>query len=382
MASDGRRTSRVVIAGLLASGAAGTLFAWSVVASAAAAELGAGAAGAAAVFGVGLASFTTAVLVAGPMVDRSSPRVLLFGAAGLCGTGLLTAAVAPTLGVVGAGVGVLFAAGSGLAYLVALRVAAGVDRARALVIGVVVAGYAAAPVLLGGVGPPLVQQTGWRPALAGLAAAVAALLLLSAAVSPARPAGRVPPAAGPAHRGWQAPALLWLVFGCGCAPGLAAFAHAVELGDEVGLPPAAAGLGLVALSTGNLAGRLVAGAAAAWRGVLMAMAGCLVAQALALTAASTASSRAVLVAALGVVGLGYGGLSALVPAATAELLGANAFGRLYGRVFTGWGLAGLVAPVLAARVAADAGWAATLRWALVPVVVAAIGLAVLARTRV
>ncbi|MCU1607527.1 MAG: major facilitator superfamily 1, partial [Modestobacter sp.] len=45
-------------------------------------------------------------------------------------------------------------------------------------------------------------------------------------------------------------------------------------------------------------------------------------------------------------GLAYGAVSALVPAATADRVGARAFPRTYGRVFTAWGCAGLVAPVV------------------------------------
>jgi MFS family permease len=88
----------------------------------------------------------------------------------------------------------------------------------------------------------------------------------------------------------------------------------------------------------------------------------------------------VVLAALLVVGSCYGGLSALVPAATADVADPAEFGRVYGRVFTGWGVAGLAAPVLAAHLAAGAGWATTLRWALVPLVAAGTALALLARS--
>jgi hypothetical protein len=38
-------------------------------------------------------------------------------------------------------------------------------------------------------------------------------------------------------------------------------------------------------------------------------------------------------------------VSSLVPAATADQVGAGAFPTAYGRIFTGWGCAGLLAPV-------------------------------------
>jgi hypothetical protein len=42
-------------------------------------------------------------------------------------------------------------------------------------------------------------------------------------------------------------------------------------------------------------------------------------------------------------------VSALVPAATADQVGAAAFPSTYGLVFTGWGCAGLLAPVVGGR---------------------------------
>lgn len=47
-------------------------------------------------------------------------------------------------------------------------------------------------------------------------------------------------------------------------------------------------------------------------------------------------------------GIAYGGLSALVPAATADLVGPHRFGRTYGWVFSGWGVAGLLGPLVGA----------------------------------
>ena len=44
-------------------------------------------------------------------------------------------------------------------------------------------------------------------------------------------------------------------------------------------------------------------------------------------------------------GLAYGAVSALVPAATADGVGPAAFPTAYGIVFTGWGSAGLLAPL-------------------------------------
>ena len=53
---------------------------------------------------------------------------------------------------------------------------------------------------------------------------------------------------------------------------------------------------------------------------------------------------------LGVVGFAYGGTIATYPAAIANLFPGEDGPRAYGRVFTAWGAAGLVAPWLAGQI--------------------------------
>ncbi|MBO0684484.1 MAG: MFS transporter, partial [Candidatus Dormibacteraeota bacterium] len=60
-------------------------------------------------------------------------------------------------------------------------------------------------------------------------------------------------------------------------------------------------------------------------------------------------------AGLFLLGTQYGALSALIPAATASTIPPHQYGRTYGIVFTGWGLAGLVSPLAMAWLASRAG---------------------------
>jgi MFS transporter, OFA family, oxalate/formate antiporter len=75
-------------------------------------------------------------------------------------------------------------------------------------------------------------------------------------------------------------------------------------------------------------------------------------------------------------GLAYGAVSALVPAATADRVGAVAFPTVYGVVFTGWGCAGLLAP-LAGGLILD--HAERLTWAVTPLIGAAVAVVLLAQ---
>jgi len=77
-------------------------------------------------------------------------------------------------------------------------------------------------------------------------------------------------------------------------------------------------------------------------------------------------------------GLAYGAVSALVPAATADRVGVTAFPTAYGVVFTGWGCAGLLAPLAGGRlIALSEQIPALLSLAAAPVVAAAVAVALL-----
>jgi MFS family permease len=205
-----------------------------------------------------------------------------------------------------------------------------------------------------------------------LAGALGVLLALAAALVP----GDAPTSRRPHDRGVRpsrpsGPIIaLWLAFGLGSAPALAAFAQAGSLAGDV----AAVTLAVVLLNLGNFAGRLIAGplsdrigrqAALHVNSALLVLA-CIP---LALSAGGLPALAALLL-----LGTQYGALSTLTPAATSDVVPAERFGTTYGLVFTSWGIAGLVAPVAAAALAGVVGYgvvylaflgAAALSWASV-----------------
>jgi MFS family permease len=349
--SGGKDGVREVLAGTTANLAVGTLFAWSLVAEEAAADVGMPGGTSAAVFAGALVVFTLAVLATGSAQRRHGPRRLLYGAAGAGGSGLLVAATADGPLALWSGIAVLFGAANGLAYGVATGLAARSPAARrGTATGIVVAAYAAGPIALGFAAPPVLRASGWRPALIGLGVVVAGLLVLAARLAP-RDGGvrrsrsdrveRVP-------RGVVA--LWWLVFAGGTAPGLMVFAHAAPLAGDLQLSPRAAGLAVAALATGNLAGRLLGGWWSDRIGRLPALAAALGTAAVSVAALVASAAPVVVLAAFLATGLAYGAVSSLVPAATADRVPAGAFPVAYSRVFTGWGFAGLVAPVAGGQI--------------------------------
>lgn len=371
---------RPVLAGAVANLAAGTLFGWSLVAQPAADALGMSRASASAVFATAIVVFAVVLLVLAPVQRRSGPRRLLHVAAAAGGGGLLLAATAQHPVVLLLGVGILFGGANGLAYGVAVWLAAQVPGSRrGSATGLVVGAYAAGPVLLGLVAPPALDAFGWRPCVAVVAMAVAVLLTVAAALTPG---GR--PGKGRRSRPHPVPhrdvVLLWIVFAGGTAPGLMLFAHAVTVADDRGLSARAAGLAVSALAAGNLLGRLTAGVWSDRIGRLPALGVALTTGALStVVVAPAASSPLVLAGFLGT-GLAYGAVSALVPAATADRVGAASFSAAYGAVFTGWGCAGLLAPVAGGWLIGLSGRTpALLTLAAAPLIAAAVAVVLLTR---
>jgi MFS family permease len=171
----GRRaaTTRPLLAGVAANLAAGTLFAWSLVAQDAATHVGLSPGGAAAVFATAIVVFSVVLLGVGPAQRRYGPRRLLYTAAGTGGAGLLLAATASGPLALWSGVALLFGTANGLGYGVAVGLAARAPhRRRGTATGLVVAAYAAGPLLLGLVAPsPCASSAGgsissaWRSSL-------------------------------------------------------------------------------------------------------------------------------------------------------------------------------------------------------------------------
>jgi OFA family oxalate/formate antiporter-like MFS transporter len=369
---------RPVLAGAVANLGAGALFGWSLVAQPASDTLGTSRGTAAAVFASAIVVFAVVLLVLPRVQRRNGPRRLLRVAAAAGGGGLLLAATAQHPVVLLLGVGVLFGGANGLAYGVSVGLAARATASlRGTATGLVVSAYAAGPVLLGLVAPRALDAVGWRTALTCVAVAVAGLLTLAAGLAPVEvPAERRRGPLDSVPR--RDVVLLWIVFAGGTAPGLMLFAHAVTVAGDRRLSAPAAGLAVSALAAGNVIGRLAVGAWSDRIGRLPALAVALATAAAAIGAVAAATSSPVVLAGFLGTGLAYGAVSALVPAATADRVGVTAFPTAYGVVFTGWGCAGLLAPLAGGRLLAlSEQTPALLSLAAAPVVAAAVAVALL-----
>jgi MFS family permease len=355
--------SRALTGAVLPGPGRQSLFAWDVFTDSPRQELDVGHALLAGVFSVGLLAFMLGVVAGGRAADSVSPRRLALIT--LIGTvfGLLGSAAASAALVLFLTFGVLVGGSTGLGYATAVRVAGTVASGRGLALGLVVSAYAAGTAVLAPVASFLLQAVGRSATFVIIAATLGVLLLVAAMLLPGVAPGSAAPVGRSTRRSRQkGPVIaLWLAFGLGSAPALAAFAQAGNLVGDA----AAVTVAVALLNLGNFAGRLIAGPVSDRIGreaALHANSALLVLACVPLAAGATGPLA---LAALLLLGTQYGALSTLTPAATSDVVPPERFGTTYGRVFTGWGVAGLVAPVAAATLATVIGYDAVYRSFLV-----------------
>ena len=345
--------------------AAGTLFSWSILPPAVGADLGRSADELGIVFSTALLVFALAVLLGGAPVDRHGPRRATVVAGLLSGGGLALAAAAPAAAVLHVGYGLLFGLGSGLAYLSAVSwVSTRGPGGRTWQIAVVVAAYAAGPVVAAPLGTAGIDLWGWRPTLVVAAVGVCGASLVASRGLPGPlppvPTGRPGGAAvDESYRGvgvgdGAALVALWLLFLGAAVPGLLAFAFAAQVATERGVPVEAAGVVVAVTAAGNLLGRLLPAPLTTRSGLLAAMWAGQAALLLAVGTLAWSSSAAWVVVGLPLLALVYGMVSSLLPAATRLVTPDVRFGAAYGRVFSSFGVAAVVGPATGATLHEDA----------------------------
>jgi MFS transporter, OFA family, oxalate/formate antiporter len=211
-------------------------------------------------------------------------------------------------------------------------------------------------------------------------AATTARAALRLPAAPARAqasaAAAAPPPPGQGRGLWW----LWVLFLAATAPALLAFAYTTEIALERGVGRGAVGVAVGVLAVGNLAGRLVAGPVSDRLGTVRTSALTLAALLLALVALGWIGSPGVLLVSLTVLGAQYGAISALLPAATADLVGQARFGTAYGKAFSSWGVAGVIGPAAGGWLhGAAGGYRPAFQLAIACAVVAGVALAAFAR---
>ena len=351
--------SMVGLAALQVSGL-GLLYAWSVLINPVQDYFGVDRTATSLVFSVSIAVFSLSVMLAPRLF--AGWRLLVVGALAcfVGSAGLILAAHAPTFTIFVLAYGGLFAAASGLGYSagVQMAVVSGVAR-TGLAAGVIIAAFAAGAVILGPLMGNASVMKGLTAALYVPAALLAVIGFMSVLVlhifsNPAMafPSGEPPDRHATGlkptyHRrlAW----LLWLGFATGAAGGLMVLGHAAGIIAEQNGSVAMAGIAVSMIAVGNALGRISSGAISDWLGprTVLLLAVLMLGGATGVMALSVNSTISVI--ALAAVGMSYGIIATGYPVAVHQFYGPERFATIYGWVFTAWGVAGLIAPLLAGR---------------------------------
>jgi OFA family oxalate/formate antiporter-like MFS transporter len=297
-------------------------------------------------YSLALLALTISVLLGPRFFGRWSAASIVLFACALAACGALLAGMAGSLAFVWLGYSLIFGLANGLGYGFGLQIAAQFNPGReGLAMGVVTAAYALGAVLSPALFSQLVEVGGFASAMFSLAAALIGAGVLSAILMKTVDARfRVEiHQSGALSVPVRIQRLLWLGYFGAVLAGLMVIGHAAGIGASL-RPGTAVWLAPAIIAASNLLGSLIGGRLADWvrPGILLATLAVLTTLAVAGIAAFGHIGG--LMAGLGVVGFAYGGTIAAYPAAIAKLFGMRDSARIYGRIFTAWGCAGLIGP--------------------------------------
>ena len=339
-----------VLAACLLMAALGTLYTWSVFVSFLEAELAGSRSLVSTIFSVATICFTLGMTFA-PSLEKASSvssRVLL--ACIVAATGLALAALGGSYELIVLGFGVMFGLANGLGYGLSLHIVqAAPSESRGLLTGVAVASYMAGSVI----GSPILEASlrnwGFKATLLLLAAAILAagllVIVLLSRLGPEPPFQRSAIGESTGSPSWLEFTLLWSCFFFMSVVGMMIIAHAAPIvasrggvGGEIVLAAtlAAAGNGVGRIAGGWLSDRLPAHAILGGAPALTF---------LALSAAVLVGGVDGVLTSLFLVGVGYGCIASALPSIVAKNYGVAKLTRLYGKLFTAWGAAGLIGPL-------------------------------------
>jgi OFA family oxalate/formate antiporter-like MFS transporter len=321
-------------------------------------------------FTVATACFAIMMIFAGRLQDKIGPRFVAMAGGIILGLGLVATsfvtsnlAMAITFGLIG-GIGI----GLGYSATTPPAIKWFPPARKGLITGIVVSGVGLAAVYISPLTQYLLARTESIPRtflFLGIGAIVISSVLAQFLRNP--PAGYVAPTAAPAassvaktpstkanldwHEMVRTPQFfqLWIMFVLAASAGLMIISQVAIIAKEQanwkwGFVP------IATLAIFNTMGRIVSGFLSDRIGRSRTMILAFVAQAINMFAFIHYTSPALLVFGSAFTGLCYGTVFTLFPATTADFYGIRNLGVNYGLVFTGFGVAGVLGPIVGARI--------------------------------
>jgi OFA family oxalate/formate antiporter-like MFS transporter len=342
----------------------GSLYAWSIFVTPLKTQYGYTTTQAQSIFSTNLVFFAISMIFAGRLQDKIGPRITATIGSVLFGLGYLLSGytngsftgMISTMGVIG-GIGIGFCYVSPIAALVKWF-----PDKRGFITGLGVAGYGAGALVFAKVVTYFIDSIGVMKAFSYLGiifliACIPGALILCNPPHGWLPAGWAPDKKKSKTSGrefeWKEMLrtvqfwMLWLMFVAGAAAGLLVISNLKPFGMHCGLSKAVAVSAVGILAVFNGAGRIVWGIAYDKLGRPVSMSLMFFLQGIMMFAIIKMGTTPTLLAiASSWVGFNYGGIFVLLPSCTADFFGTKNMGVNYAFVFSAYGIAGLIGPLL------------------------------------
>ncbi len=312
--------------------------------------------------------FAFAMIPAGKLQDKLSPRLVATIGGVLVGLGMALCAIAGnSFPAVVIGFGVLVGAGIGFGYASATPPAVKwfPSRRTGLIAGLVVSGFGLASLFIVPLATMSLSGAGISNTFLYFGIVFFVIVILLAQILKSPPAGYVPVDNAPQVKTkkvvvhgeemtWKQMIktpqfyLLWLMFFCGSGVGLMVIGQAKTIVGNAASTLGLLWLGtacLMLLAVGNGAGRIIAGFLSDRIGRTLTMFSVFLVQAIMLGVMmilAGAPSAALFIASFILMGFNYGACLSVFPSAAKDYFGLKNFGLNYGIVFTAWGVGGFV----------------------------------------
>lgn len=383
----------IAVAGVVMQVALGAVYAWSVFRDPLAQTFGWSISQVTLTFSITIGVLGVSAFAGGLWMQRAGPRRVAVAAGVLYGVGVAMASLsAGRLWALYLTYGVLGGVGIGLGYIVPVAVLVKwfPDR-RGFITGLAVAGFGAGALVTAPVATWLIEQIGVMATFAALGGAYLVMMVPAALFMRNPPEGWTPggkageggaPAGaftlGEALRTWQWYALWGMLF-LNVTAGIGVISQAAPMAQEIAGATALAAAGLVsATSVANACGRLGWAWLSDGIGRRWAFFGMFAIQAVLFFAMPQVRSFAWLAVVASAVLACYGGGFGTMPAFAADCFGARHVGSIYGLMLTAWSAAGVLGPLLVARVReATGGYGGaftTVAWVMVAGMALALGM--------
>jgi OFA family oxalate/formate antiporter-like MFS transporter len=358
-----------VVGGVCMNLALGTLYAWSVFVLPLEQEFGWTRAQTSWTFTIAIVTFAASFIVAGRLQDLRGPRICAAIGGTLVGVGFILSSFTSSLTYLYLIFGVVVGLGNGFGYATPVPVASKwFPDKRGLVVGLMVSGYGAGSAVFGPVATSLIGSVGWRLTFQVLGALFFVMGMIGAWLLQNPPAGYQPPGWKPAASGAAAQRTtreyttadmvrtptfyaLWVAYCLGATAGLMVISQLVPFARESGLTAAAATLAITIGAAGNAGGRILSGWLSDTLGRLTTLRVMVLLSAVAMPTWFAAREGLVLFYLLAaVVYWCYGTQLSVFASTTADFYGTRHLGMNYGVLFSAWGVAGIIGPMIGAQV--------------------------------